>query len=121
MGLCHTYSFHPSTLTSHHYSLEEESLDLGIAECVEFLELAFLLHLQELVVGDATTETWVALLLQSEEGGQVFSGVGLGSGTSTIGHTELVDLFDFLRGQVLNTGSMDRGYEKVKGVIVYAK
>ena len=56
-------------------SLEEESLHHVVLEGVKLGKLAILLHLEELVVGDAAAETRVTLLLEGEEVVQVLSGL----------------------------------------------
>ncbi len=66
------------------------------------MEFAVLLHLQELVVGDAATEAGVALLLQGEEVVEVLSGVLSLGGGGTVSHTKVIDLLDVVSRQVLH-------------------
>ena len=58
-------------------SLEEESLHHVVLEGVKLGKFAILLHLKELVVGDAATETRVTLLLEGEEVVQVLGGLSV--------------------------------------------
>ena len=82
-------------------SLEEESLHLLVTEEAVVLELAVLLHGEELFVGGTTLQTLVTLLLERVKVGQV---IGLGcalSGSCAVGHSEGPNLVNVVLAEVL--------------------
>ena len=83
------------------YSLEEEGLESLVIKHIEVLNLAILLHLEVLLVGDTALEALVVLLLEREELGEVVGRSDRLGGIRAVSHTQVPDLVNFALVQVL--------------------